>query len=181
MAKSWWNSAWICWKSLKLTEIWISNWTGDFCAAIKFSKKFKVLLGFDVARLGSLNQRQLENLKLTSKISIFFPRMDRSLHWPRRIWISNWIFGAEKSFAEVWKCGILNLLITYWFTYIHSFKLESNDKNTWFCQHFLNIFSKFCQYSFFQGKIFQSFFSAEGDKKLCSRCICRFVVFYRFD
>ena len=61
VAKSWWNSTWICWKSLKLTEIWISNWTGDFCAAIELSKKFKVLLGFDVVRLGSLNQRQLEN------------------------------------------------------------------------------------------------------------------------
>ena len=60
----------------------------------------------------------------------------------------------------------ISLGITYWFTYIHSFKLQSNDKNTWFCQHFLNIFSKFCQYSFFRGKIFQSFFSAEGDKKL---------------
>ena len=44
--------------------------------------------------------------------------------------------------------------------------MQSNDKNTWFCQHFLNIFSKSCQYSFFRGKIFQSFFSAEGDKKL---------------
>ena len=117
MAKSWWNLTWICWKSLKLTEIWISNWTGDFCAAMEFSKKFKVLLGFDVVRLGSLNQRQLENFFQTQKFEIykqnfhfFSPRMDRSLHWPRRIWISNWIFGAEKSFPEVWKCGILNLL-----------------------------------------------------------------------
>ena len=80
MAKSWWNLTWICWKSLKLTEIWISNWTGDFCAAIKFSKKFKVLLGFDVARLGSLNQRQLENFFQTQKFEIykqnfhFFPK-----------------------------------------------------------------------------------------------------------
>ena len=47
---------------------------------------------------------------LHAKFPFFSPRMDRSLHWPRRIWISNWIFGAEKSFPEVWKCGILNLL-----------------------------------------------------------------------
>ena len=50
-----------------------------FCAAVEFSKKFKALLGFDVVRLGSLNQRQLENFFQTQKfeidkrkISIFF-------------------------------------------------------------------------------------------------------------
>ena len=44
--------------------------TGDFCAAVEFSKKFKVLLGFDVVRLGSLNQRQLENFFQTQKFEI---------------------------------------------------------------------------------------------------------------
>ena len=53
---------------------------------MEFSKKFKVLLGFDVVRLGSLNQRQLENFFQTQKfeidkrkMSIIFgsPRMDR--------------------------------------------------------------------------------------------------------
>ena len=45
--------------------------TGDFCAAVEFSKKFKVLLGFDVVRLGSLNQRQLENFFQTQKFEIY--------------------------------------------------------------------------------------------------------------
>ena len=47
---------------------------------------------------------------LQAKFPFLVPRMDRSLHWLRRIWTSNWIFGAEKSFPEVWKCGILHLL-----------------------------------------------------------------------
>merc|ERR1712051_891641 len=42
-----------------------------FCAAMEFSKKFKVLLGFDVVRLGSLKQRQLENFFQTQKFEIY--------------------------------------------------------------------------------------------------------------
>ena len=57
-------------------------------------------------------------------------------------------------------------ITSYWFTYIHSFKLESNDKNTWFfatfCQYFFKIFSIYL----FRGINFSKFFSAEGDKNL---------------
>ena len=42
----------------------------------------------------------------------------------------------------------ISLGITYWFTYIHSFKLETNDKIPDFFQHFFNILS-----------IFQNFFN----------------------
>ena len=61
--------------------------TGDFCAAVEFSKKFKVLLGFDVVRLGSLNQRQLENFFQTQKFEIY----KQNFHFLFQEWIDRYI------------------------------------------------------------------------------------------
>ena len=68
--------------------------TGDFCAAVEFSKKFKVLLGFDVVRLGSLNQRQLENFFQTQKFEID----KQNFHFFFQEWIDRYIDQGEFEF-----------------------------------------------------------------------------------
>ena len=68
--------------------------TGDFCAAVEFSKKFKVLLGFDVVRLGSLNQRQLENFFQTQKLEIY----TQNFHFFLQEWIDRYIDQGEFEF-----------------------------------------------------------------------------------
>ena len=54
--------------------------------------------------------------------------------------MKKWLLRTTENFTENYRefsNQFRNLL-----TYIHSFKLETNDKNTWFFQHFVNILSK---------------------------------------
>ena len=61
---------------------------------MEFSKKFKVLLGFDVVRLGSLNQRQLENFFQTQKFEIY----KQNFHFLFQEWIDRYIDQGEFEF-----------------------------------------------------------------------------------
>ena len=61
----------------------------------------------------------------------------------------------KKNYWELERIFKISLGITYWFTYIHSFKLETNDKIPDFFQHFFNILSIFFKKFF---KIFSIIF-----------------------